>query len=238
MDLIIELIIWMFKAISGEQDKNRPAGKRGPAAPSVKRGPYNYGDGRADGSKPRTLEEILEDVKRQQTQGKAGGQKPKAQRVSDAPLVPEKVKIPTLSRPLSEIQLPSDVRASAVQPMGGAKQSKLETRMLTQSLDQREVVRPGLERKFDKLSERESQQSANIGRTKMVAEVNTVTTMGEVQTVDAMGMSLSDKKTNSFSDAFIALRTASPKARAEMARRAFVYAEVFGPPRCRKMHRR
>jgi hypothetical protein len=62
--------------------------------------------------------------------------------------------------------------------------------------------------------------------------------MGEVQTVDTMGASLSDKKTNTFADFFKAMRTAPPKSRAEMARRAFVYAEVFGPPRCKKSSRR
>jgi len=58
--------------------------------------------------------------------------------------------------------------------------------------------------------------------------------MGEVKAVDTMLSSLSEKKTNSYADIFKAMRAAPPKTRAEMARQAFVFGEVFGPPRCRK----
>ncbi len=242
MDLIIEFIVWICQALSGEKENKSSTGTAGGAKPPAARGPYNYGDGRpVVPGKQRTLEEILEDVKREQSAGKASSPRVKAQRVEKAPVFVEKVKTPSLSRPLSEVQQPTELRGAAPAPlpsMGGAIQSKIEGRVLAPTIDEREVVRPVLERKFEKLAERETQQSLGIGHTKMVAEVNTVTTMGEVQTVDTMGASLSNKKSNAYADFFKAMRNAKPKTRAEMARQAFVYAEVFGPPRCKNPHRR
>ena len=243
MDLIIELIVWIFKALAGEDGKNKSGTKGGAAAPPpTKRGPYNYGDGKPSTTgKPRTLEEILEEVKRQQAQGKAGAQKPSAQRAAAPVATPAKVKAPSLSRPLSEVQQPTAARAAAPAPLpsqGGSIQSTIERRELKQTLDQRELVKPGLEKKFEKISDREDQRALGIGHTKMVAQVDTVTTMGEVQSVSSMESNLADKRTNTFADFFKAIRIAPMKSRSEMARRAFVFSEVFGPPRCRGRHRR
>lgn len=243
MDLIIELIVWIVKSLAGEDEKKKTGTGGGAAAPSTKRGPYNYGDGKPGAAgKPRTLEEILEEVKRQQAQGKAGAQKPTAQRAAAPAAAPAKVKAPSLSRPLSEVQQPTAARAAAPAPLpshqGGSIQSSIERRELKQTLDQREYVKPGLERKFEKISEREDQRGLGIGHTKMVAQVDTVTTMGEVQTVSSMESNLADKRTNTFADFFKSIRMAPMKSRSEMARRAFVFSEVFGPPRCRGRHRR
>ncbi len=225
MDLIIEFIVWVFKALTGEDNKakNLPKGGSTP-----QRGPYNYGDGRGAAGRPKTLEEILEEVKRQQAQGKAPAPRAAPPRPPAAP-----AKTPSLSRPLSEVQ-----SASPRPAQGGAIQSKIETREMKQTIDARETVKPGLEKKFEKLEQREDQRALGIGQTKMVAEVNTLKSGREVQTIVNMEAGLADKKINTYADLFKAMRASAPKSRMEMARRAFVFSEVFGPPRSHRPHRR
>jgi hypothetical protein len=236
MDLLIELIVWIFKALTGENAKDapNPGGAKPPVPPQ--RGPYNYGDGRA--TRPKTLEEILEDVKRQQAQARQPGARPSAPTVSRSapPPAPARAKVPSLSRPLSEVQ-PANAPAAAPAPLqqGGAIKSKIETRALAQTLDEKESVKPGLERKFEKISEREDQIGRGVGRTRVVAEVST---MNAIQSVNVAEAGLASRKTNAFAEFFKAMRAAPAEQRADVARRAFVFSEVFGAPRAMRPLRR
>ena len=68
---LIELLIWIFKAFFGEQEK--PADMTPTArtpTPRKKRGPYLYGD---ETGQPRTLEDILEEARRQAQQKRDTG---------------------------------------------------------------------------------------------------------------------------------------------------------------------
>jgi len=72
MDLLIHAIIWLFKALFGEQEPPAQLGPRNRRGDedSTERGPYNYGDGRGarPAGKAKTLAELLEEARRQ-TQG-------------------------------------------------------------------------------------------------------------------------------------------------------------------------
>src|SRR5579862_496953 len=240
MDLLIELIVWIFKALSGEnaKDAQRPDDAKPPLPPQ--RGPYNYGDGRAAmPSRPKTLEEILEEVKRQQAQARQGGARPAPPVPRSAPppaRPPARAKAPSLSRPLSEVQ-PANAPAAPPAPIqqGGAIKSQIEARALAQPLDDKEIVKPGLERKLEKISEREDQIGRDVGRTRVVAEVATTKTIESVNVAEA---GLAAKKTNAFADFFKAMRAAPAEQRADAARRAFVFSEVFGAPRAMRPLRR
>jgi len=77
MEVLIELVVWIFRAIFGDPDEEKRKQQRDITRPTitgspsaVKRGPLNYGD---DSRRPKTLEEILEEVRREAT-----GKKPQA----------------------------------------------------------------------------------------------------------------------------------------------------------------
>ena len=246
MDLIIELIVWLFKALAGDKDKAGKSKLSGP--PPTQRGPYNYGDGRPTTSRPKTLEEILEEVRRQQAQAKQGGARPPnapAARPANIPPPPREDQ-PELTakqrRRLKRAQLEMERAASqqAAAPSAPATPvpSTIETRTLRSKMEARDSAALERERAYEKIAERADTLGRGIVQSKAVAEVTGVKTMGEVQTIGAMEGGLADKKMNMYNELFKALRIAPPQARREMARNAFVFSEVLGPPRSKRALRR
>jgi len=71
LDLIIHAIIWLLKALFGEHEEPADMSKRQERG-SSQRGPYNYGDQRGGGQRPKTLEEILAEVRREAAQRGSG----------------------------------------------------------------------------------------------------------------------------------------------------------------------
>src|SRR5437016_999516 len=88
MDLLIELIVWIFKSLFGEQEKNAemPPTQRPKPRGERPRGPYIYGDEGA----PKTLEEILQEARRK-AQEKAGGGGPRPNPTTQIRPLPPKV---------------------------------------------------------------------------------------------------------------------------------------------------
>jgi hypothetical protein len=72
MDLLIHLIIWIFRTLFGEQEPPAPLGPRNRTSDSEPaRGPYDYGDGRGQRSgQNKTLAELLEEARRQAEGGR------------------------------------------------------------------------------------------------------------------------------------------------------------------------
>ena len=260
MDLLVELIVWIFKSLLGEDEKSKRAREQMPGGtqPPVPRGPYDYGDGRGitpnrgmantQAPKPRTLEEILEEVKRsQQLRAKPPAPNSSAPATRGAPAQR------TQARPAPRVPAPLMIpapAAAAVQQQISARHlvSRLDTRMLKEDVTEKEIVRPeATEKRFDRLKDREDQrfrplseqspeQGAEAGQV-----IRTIQAIGEIQSVQS---AQADAQTaaaarQTYGDFFRALRNAPPQSRGEIARRAIVFAEVFGPPKAlRRMRRR
>jgi len=64
MELLIEIIVWLFKALFGQPEKPVDTERENVRVPLRRqRGPYKYGD--EGGNQPKTLEEILAEARRQ-----------------------------------------------------------------------------------------------------------------------------------------------------------------------------
>ena len=221
MDVLIELIVWLFKALAGEDEQRKRAARgQPPVPPPTARGPYNYGDGRPQPrgsiSAPRTLEEILEEVKR--------SQQFRAQ-------VPAPRKTPPVSAPNKIAAVSQRDRPPAPPP---------DSRLIARTLESKEIVKPqAIEQKFDRLKVREdarfrplSEQSQAQGQPglQQISEISIVTEIQDAAHTPA-------KATTVYHEFFKTLKTAPLQSRREMARNAIVFFEVFGPPKALRRSR-
>ena len=231
MDLLIEFIVWLFKSLT---DDKKPASPRRrdeqsreafdnsettQPGPRSQRGPYNYGDASAG---PKTLEEILEEV-RLQRQGAPPAQTaaPVATaRPVSAPAQPQPAKRVARQEKQQPKQQPQqrgirpvEDRSQEKTNIGERKRSVLEGRRLGNTLEQKEIVKPEeIKRRFTELDRREDKK---------------------FRPADAPIPEATLSDANNYLELFRVLRTAPPKTRIEMARRAFVFSVVFGPPKSR-----
>ncbi|GMV82200.1 MAG: hypothetical protein AMXMBFR7_33840 [Planctomycetota bacterium] len=108
---MIELIIWLVKALSNAQEPPSQMGPRSNRTEGGGRGPYDYGDGRNPpaGTRPKTLAELLEEARQQQ-----GGSRPAAPREEVAPAPPPRPAVPT---PQPVVRAPEPERAAPVMVM-------------------------------------------------------------------------------------------------------------------------
>ena len=82
MDLLIHLIIWIFRTLFGEQEPPARLGPRDRASgDEPSRGPYDYGDGRRSGPN-KTLAELLEEARQQSEGGRPRQAAPQVQQRS------------------------------------------------------------------------------------------------------------------------------------------------------------
>jgi len=237
MDLLIELIVWIFKALAGEEGKDKRSAPGGSSVPPA-RGPYDYGDGRqmqnpGGGARPaarsRTLEEILEEVRLKQqsgaaSQSKAQAQAPKQLSPQEQAERARKNAARRAAKKAAELTQPT---APAAQPQQRNSErtlvSVLDHRASVSHLDEKEVVRPAeIERKFDALKSRED------SRFKPLSEVSP--SMERPVAQKALRTAETDRSPREF---FKMLRESQPEGRREMAQRAMMFAVVFGPPKAR-----
>ena len=241
MEILIELIVWIFKGLFGEQEK--PADvppTRGPTPRQQRtRGPYIYGDEGA----PKTLEEILEEARRkaQQRGGGSGGgpsnqvrpaaKRPPAVRptrriVSEAPVAPSGPPAANPFAPLtgmagtrliplaeSEEARPPDTFDWATKRQASAPQKKAGA-----------SKQPALA-----MEESPSQSTLPAAREAIVARPTVATVRTIAAPVRASGASTFEIVN--------AIRAASPSQKAAVARQAGVMYEIFGPPRALRPHR-
>lgn len=245
MELLIDLIVWIFHAIAGDEEgKKKPlppelGGK--PGVPTA-RGPYNYGDNRPvqqpqqSGSarpRPRTLEEILEEVRREQ-QGKANpAQQPPAQAKTVSTQNDQQRQIERAQRKAAKRaakQAEAAAAAAQAQPVSQEKRerkslSTIENREVTSDLERKEIVHPEqIERKFDALKVREEE------RFKPISEV------AELKAVPKKEIAVASRATEAplpIGSLIAMLREPDRKTRAETARRAMMLSVIFGPPKSR-----
>ena len=218
MDVLVELIIWLFKALAGDDEQRKRAAR---GQPPVARGPYNYGDGRppprGNASAPRTLEEILDEVKRSQ-QSRAQVSAPR--------------KIAAAAEPNKIVAVSQRDRPPAPPP---------DSRLIARTLEFKESVKPqAIEKKFDRLKVREdarfrplSEQSEAQGEPSLqqISEVSVVTEIQDAAHTPVKAITV-------YREFFKTLKSAPLQSRREMARNAIVFSEVFGPPKALRRGRR
>jgi len=240
MEVLIELVVWIFRAIFGDPDEEKRKQQRDITRPTitgspsaVKRGPLNYGD---DSRRPKTLEEILEEVRREAT-----GKKPQAPPAIVEEQAPQpRAERRTLESTLSPQSTDTSSTVETIQPIVEApryeapryeapaaplwpapaeatpKRKKNQPRTeVTVAISAREaaavLATANKEKKKDKADRQDARQAA--------ADVaaNQITANFEVMR---------------------ALRLAPAETKRAAARQAMVMLEVFGPPRSRRPHGR
>src|SRR5689334_4601761 len=105
MELLIELIVWIFKSLFGEQEKtaDMPPTQRPKPRGERPRGRYTYGD---KSKEPKALEEILQEARRKAQERSGGGPRP-------APTTHVRSQPPKVTRRIVPDERPTDPAAPA-----------------------------------------------------------------------------------------------------------------------------
>ena len=253
MDLLIELIIWLFRALLGEPENTADislAPKRPLQGSPTRRGPYNYGDGRQDAARPKTLEEILEAVRREAGERQSQGVAPQ-QRQAQSPL-PKKQIAAQPAQKAPEKGLGSDIVSRQLQ---GSLQTEsgvptVQPIQARQSSEKNEIapqVQPKpAQSKPPKPIDRIANE-ASPGRLQsqlLRADVETIAPMAEMAELGAgvEGRRLAKAAAKQASSGagtlniLQAIRSAPLESKLAAARQAIVISEVFGMPRSRRPH--
>lgn len=218
MDLLIELIVWIFRSLFGEPETPADVQKRGGSVRTpARRGPYNYGDS-GGGGRPKTLEEILEEVRREAAQKRGEiapppkpahvePPAPKAQTVAERKLT---YSFDDMPKPPARNIIPERVEAA------------VETVTTTTSVERLESVRE-LSSPHDAvvMMSDEVKQAKKASRKKAARVAEPVAVPVDVGTPFSL---------------IRAIRQAPSEKKVAVAREAVVLGEVFGPPRSRRPH--
>jgi len=216
MDLLIHAIIWLFKALFGDQEPPAQLGPRHRRGDEVssERGPYQYGDG--DSARParkaQTLSDLLEEARRQTQGAPVEFPAPEATHVPPpSPVVtlppplqpPRPVAVPVAHAPAQVFVPPpissASTSATTSQPV---KRSKKEKRK--KAVVQASTAAP-IQMAVPGLAYRSNASRAGYGKAALFTS---------------------------------ALRDANPKQKREALVQAVILAEIFSPPRSRKALRR
>lgn len=240
MESLIELIVWIFKAILGDEKSADMSNRTPPSRPPARRGPYNYGD-EGGSRRPKTLEEILEEVRREAALKKGGAPArpppPPPQQRPAAPAPAARAEPRTLRAPL-ESERPLSEPLSTVTPEAGREAlGQLERAPTLATLPQmtRQAPQPGAPAYIPPMAEQISPQEAAATLAAAAAKPQAISTVREMSAY----LTQQPAAVNAPALAFVkALRSATPQARREAAWQAVVLGEIFGAPRSRRRGRR
>jgi len=214
MEILIELIVWLVKSLFGDPEKTVDTSRqtRKPAV-RQKRGPYNYGDGGGSGGAPKTLEEILQEARRQANQRKEGtapvAPTPKVQRrVLDTPEAPPK--------PVRELVATDAERPKPSESIQWSSGKKTDT---------------GATQPTKAIIEQAPETLTRL------PEAATLDKQPKLARMPRSGAKAAAKSGVLVTDLLQAIRVASPAEKRDAARQAIVVSEVFGPPRCHRPFR-
>lgn len=231
METLIELIVWIFKAILGDEKSadmsNRTPPSRGPA----RRGPYNYGD-ESSSRRPKTLEEILEEVRREASQKRGGAPArpaaPPPQERPSPPPVTARVEQRTLR---TKLDIAPPTSAESDRHLG-----RLEGASTLPTLPHLQRQAPSsAPPSRQPMPELVSPQEAAAALATSAAVPQAVESVKETKAVSApVGAAAAVSGVALIN----AMRQGSPKKRREAARQAVLLSEIFGPPRSRRPMRR
>jgi len=214
MEILIELIVWLVKSLFGDPEKTVDTSRQS-RKPAVrpKRGPYSYGD-ESGGGGPKTLEEILQEARRQANQRKEGpttvAPTPKVQRrVVDTPEAPPK--------PVRELVAKNVDAAKPSESIQWSSGKKTDT---------------GATQPTKAIIEQAPETIARL------PEATTLDQQPKLARVPRAGAKAAAKSKGVLvTDLLQAIRVASPAEKRDAARQAIVISEVFGPPRCHRPFR-
>ena len=244
METLIELIVWIFKAIFGDSKSADMTHRTPPSRTPPRRGPYNYGD-ESGSRRPKTLEEILEEVRREAAQKKGGGAARSASQAASAAASAAAASAAaaaaaasggtrTLRAPLeSERSLSEPLSTISPEP-GRAALGRLESSPTLATLPQmsRQAPQPGAPAYKPPMPELISPQEAAATLAASAANPQAISTVREMHAY----LTQQPAAVSNPALAFVrTLRNANPQARREAAWQAVVLAEIFGPPRSRRM---
>ena len=251
---LIELLIWIFKAFFGEQEK--PADMTPTArtpTPRKKRGTYVYGD---ESGQPRTLEDILEEARRQAQQKRDGGatgparlttsRKEAANAPVPVPKGPAAAPKEAARRVARRVELDApdpSMQRSAPATVEAIKE--LVAAPLTAAQDGEPQQADGIERATKRNAHIPVQNADGAKRHTRVSEqqleshikpespdkfekprIAAARTAAPARTVDPGVL-----------DILKALRAATPAQKRLAARQGLIMNEIFGPPRSRRPYR-
>lgn len=251
MDLLIQLLVWLFRTLFGEVDKPPDSTRRQfpvpPPQRRVQRGPYQYGD--EPPGQAKTLEEILEEVRQ------AAALK-RSQTGAPLPTQPRPTVPPVPSGPQPRPAAGAAQRAGARGPPPVARPAEAKVAPpAPEGLVSLKVTVPSLSDSLavqPQAPEPMSVTGAAAGAEPLaaVSGVSGVSTVAEMSTVAEI-MSPADaaaelakgaaaraaKMPTGIAGFLNAILQAAPEQKRDVARQAIVLHEVFGPPRCRRPHR-
>lgn len=206
MDLLIHLIIWIFRTLFGEQE---PPAKLGPGSSSSsdgRRGPYNYGDDRSSANPPKTLAELLEEARRQSGGGRQGGSQ--AQSRPQPPPQPQ-------YQPKPQTQFVKPLPPTSLQP----------------TVAQASVMQAQPQGKKGKKRKAAADQQAPMSAQAIAAQAMAAQTAARGTHRIGLNSGPRTMRARQLMPLFGALRKGKKANPALLAAQAMVLKEVFGPPR-------
>jgi hypothetical protein len=233
METLIELIVWIFKAILGDEKSADMSGRTPPTRGPARRGPYNYGD-ESSSRRPKTLEEILEEVRREASQKRGGA--PARPAAPPPPAATARVEQRTL-RTKMDVDPPLSQSLSVPSADTGRPLGRLEGASTLPTLPHmsRQVPPPGAPAYRPPMAELISPQEAAAALAVTAATPQAVDTVSEMK---ALSAPVRVAATVTGVALIAAMRRGSPQSRRDAARQAVLLSEIFGPPRGRRPMRR
>ncbi len=240
MEILIELIVWLFKAFFGDPEKTVDTTRLNRKPPLRKdRGAYTYGD--ESGGAPKTLEEILEEARRQAAQrrdeGGGGGSGMSGGTMRPSPPRPiQSTQPPPTTRTVLDTESESTtptIRTVVGRPVNAEEPNRPFESISGPTPQQRQQQQqtPKQRRQAENLSRRPLQTApppviAAIPVSAPAAQVKPIRAQAKKQPAQAQVFAIPDL--------LQAIRTAPPADKRDAARQAIVMLEIFGPPRSRR----
>jgi len=261
MDILIQLLVWLFRTLFGEveQPPDTTPGQR-PVPPSLshpRRGPYMYGD--EPPGQARTLEQILEEVRQAAAQKRgqaAAPPPPQPSRTTStsfsvtggfsetaAPVQPQPraTSLPVPGRTPPRRASPVARRAGGVPAPAVAREVEPEAaRTAPEELVSLNVAPPSLDGSpavQPPGPEPMSLTGAQTGAEPLAAIAEVVSPAEAAAELAKRAAATTIDLPSGITGLLNAILQATPEQRRDVARQAIVLREVFGPPRCRRPHR-
>lgn len=246
MEALIEIIVWLFRALFGDPEKPADVGRAPRAGPPPRRqrGPYAYGDEQRGGASPKTLEQILEEVRQAAAQKQPGGQAGAATRPRGRPAAEKRPAAPVEQRPVrSSLATAEDLTGSrpgdhaappppplpptAPTPEQGPARFKPAPQAPPPRRAAPYVPPPAVPAREPEIS----LGPADTARAETAAPTESLSSTAAAA---AVAQAVAKAGVSTAAGMLVAIRTAQGSAKRDMARQAIVLNEVFGPPRARR----
>jgi len=210
VDLIFEIFAWVYRKLLGDTEETanmQPDEKKG------KRGPYDYGD---QPRKPKTLEQIMEEVRREAAKAKV-----------EKPAPQSNVIVPEKGKPRVELRSSFDEVASKPAPAPAPLSEPV-------AADAVPVVRKKARVEASPEDTRSPQGPAALTAIKAIEQKVAIASSFARAAIESSDAPAGPKVETTAQSLIAMLRTAPREQKLIAARQAIVLNEIFGPPRARR----